>query len=98
MQTLLETGRKGTLFKLFNQEILNSLYHNFENQLFDIDVEKIRKNYYEIIPRKWENGNELQLMMKTILSQIFSDDSISADLRLFDAKNRKLKNLIEEII
>ena len=36
--------------------------------------------------------------MKTILAQIFSDDSAGLDLRLFNIKTRKIKQIIEEII
>lgn len=98
LQNLLETGRKETLLKLFKRDILNSLYHNFENRLFDEEIEYIRKEYIENIEGKWDSGSELLLMMKTILAQIFSDDSVSADLRLFNTKTRKIKKLIEEII
>jgi hypothetical protein len=98
LQSLLDTGRKETLYKLFSRDILNSLYHNFENNLFDNEVENTRESYINDLPRKWGDRQNLCLMMKMILAQIFSDDIVSVDIRLFSAQTRKLRELIDSII
>ena len=98
VQNLLETGRKETLYKLFNKNILNSLYHNFENRMFDHEVGNIRNFYLEDIERKWSSETKICLMMKLILVQIFLDDIISLDIRMFSAQTRKLRELIDIII
>jgi len=98
LSNLLETGKKETLFKLFNEDIMNTLYHNFENSLFNLEVDKMRIDYLEDITKKWSNEDNFGLMMKMILMQIFSDDSTSVDIKLFNAQTRKFKALVDSII
>ena len=98
VQNLIETGRKESLSKLFSKRILNSLYHNFENSMFDEEVSSRRNFYIENIKTKWSSETKLCLMMKLILVQIFLDDIISLDIRMFSAQTRKLRALIDDII
>lgn len=98
LQGLLDTGKRETLFKLFNSNIINSLYHNFEVDLFDDEVEAKRLEYLKIIKKKWPEDTNFGFMIKMILMQIFSDDVMSFDIRLFYAQTRKLRSIVDKMI
>ena len=97
VENLVSTGRGDTLEKLFKTSIWNSQYHNFENSLFEEEVEEIRTKYMEIEPR-WKSGIELKETIKIVLFQIFSDDNMSLDYRSFYSKLNKLKKLFLEML
>ena len=98
LQTLIDTGKKETLSKLFKEYIMNSLYHNFENKLFDEEVETIGQSYISELKKKWAGHKDLNLRMKMILAQIFSDDPVSMDIRMFSAQIRNIRNLLDKIL
>ena len=56
-------------------------------QKFDSQIENYRNQYIENLPCRWKNGKDLLLTMKTVLTQIFSDDEVSLDYRTFQLKS-----------
>lgn len=98
LKNLIDSGRKNTLLKLFNKNIKNSLYHNFENELFNDEVEQKRAEYIMEIKKKWPKDIDFSLIIKTVLAQIFLDETGSVDINLFISQTNDLKATVEKII
>ena len=92
-----DPARRSTLKKLFDERYSIIPYHNFENPIFEEEVIDQSKKYLQIRPR-FEQGEELLLIIKTALTQIFSDDESSIDERTFEILLVNLKKLLKLVI
>ena len=99
VQKLIDMKRDEIIEKIFSEDILNSVYHNFENSLFEKEVKQSREYYVNSdFKRKWIKTDNFGLRMKMILGQIFTDDAVNLDERMFFAKIRKFRLQTENII
>ncbi|OMJ80154.1 hypothetical protein SteCoe_19648 [Stentor coeruleus] len=89
--------RKIILSRLFNDEYTITPYHNFENESFDEEVRESAEGYLKKEPR-FETGEELLILIKTALTQIFSDDENSTDERTFEIYAENIKKLFKKVL
>lgn len=97
MNKISKGPKKKTVYnKIFNNHRLIT-YKNYESIGFDDQIAEEIKHYASS-PAHFKSGSDFLIALKVVLFQIFADDDMRFDERLFEVKSSKIRQSIENYI
>ncbi|OMJ73862.1 hypothetical protein SteCoe_27341 [Stentor coeruleus] len=98
MNKISKDSKKKTVYnKLFNNTHRLITLENYKSLGFDDQIAKEIKHYISS-PVHYKNGSDFLTALKLVLVQIFADDDMSFDERLFEIQSSKIRQTIENYI